>query len=186
MLLHLIGRSSKDKLTSSSEYSFVFRSLFSYWMASGLNLSVKPGRILWMASFSSDCFKMCSTQFHLSSSQFSFAGEGFFSCKWFVGDVIRAVSIHPLFNWGDLKSMFISSWGCSDVLFEGVTQYAFWSVTVFEKCIFTEISTQNKRAAAKRVQMCANLGQPCHTCTMAWQYFSIFFNNNPWAKRRTI
>ena len=55
-----------------------------------------------------------------------FFGGMFFSCKWFVGDVIKAVSIHFLFNWGDLKSMCISSWGCSDVLFEGVTQwYAF-------------------------------------------------------------
>ena len=37
--------------------------------------------------------------------------------------------------------MFISSSGCSDVLFEGVTQYAFWSVTYFELRIFTDIST---------------------------------------------
>ena len=35
----------------------------------------------------------------------------------------------------------------SDALFEGVTQYAFWSVTVFEESIFTDILTQNKRAA---------------------------------------
>ena len=38
--------------------------------------------------------------------------------------------------------MFISSRGYSDVLFEGVTQYVFWLVTVFEVCIFTDISTQ--------------------------------------------
>ena len=43
--------------------------------------------------------------------------------------------------------MFVSSWGCSDVLFEGVAQYAFWSVTYFEVCIFTDTSTYNKRSA---------------------------------------
>ena len=51
--------------------------------------------------------------------------------------------------------MFISSWGCADVLFEGVTQYAFWSVAVFEVRICTDISLQNKRAATC-VQTSAN------------------------------
>ena len=51
--------------------------------------------------------------------------------------------------------MLISFWRCSDSLFERVTQYAFWSVTVFEECIFTDISTQNKRAATC-VQTSAN------------------------------
>ena len=146
MLLHLIRRSSKDKVTSSSEYNFV-RSLLSYSVASGLNLSAKPGRILRIAGFFQIGFKMskiCSTQFTGFLNQYFFSGKGFLPCKWFVGD-IKAVSIHFLFNWGDLKSMFIRLWGCSDVLFEGVSQYTFWSVTVFEVSIFTDISTQNKK-----------------------------------------
>ena len=71
-------------------------------MASGLNLSAKPGRILRIAGFFQIALrmsKMCSTHFHLvSQSLFSFLGEGFFSGNWFVGDVIKAVSMHFLFN----------------------------------------------------------------------------------------
>ena len=135
-MLHLIRRSSKDKSISSLDYNSV-KSLFSYWMASGLNLSAKPGRILRIAGFFQIGFKMskiCSTQFTGFLNQYFFSGKGFFPCKWFVGD-IKAVSIHFLFNWGDLKSMFIRLWGCSDVLFEGVSilayflvSYSFWSV----------------------------------------------------------
>ena len=51
--------------------------------------------------------------------------------------------------------MFISSRGYSDVLFEGVTQYVFWLVTVFEVCIFTDISTQIQRTSTG-VQTLAN------------------------------
>ena len=51
-------------------------------MASGLNLSGKPGRILRMAAFFQIALKMskmCSTQFHLAfQSVFSVSREGFF------------------------------------------------------------------------------------------------------------
>ena len=84
--------------------------------------------------------KMCTPQFYLAFQLvFSFSGEDFFH--------VNGLWEILFFNWKDLKSVFIGSWGCSDVLFEGVTQYTFWSVIVFKVCIFTDISTRNKSAA---------------------------------------
>ena len=107
---------------------------------------------------------MCSTQFHSAfQSVFSFSGEGFFSCKCFVGDVIKAVSIVFLFNWGDLKSMFVSSWGCNDIFFEGLPNMLSGQLLVLKCGFLTGISTQIK----EQLHVC-NLGQSCHT--VFWHY----------------
>ena len=81
MLLHLMRRSWNVKLASSSKCNFP-KSLFSYWMASGMNLSAKPGMIIRMAGFFQIALKMskmCSTQFHLAFlSVFYFFRKGCF------------------------------------------------------------------------------------------------------------
>ena len=128
-MLQWSNRSLKYNLASFSDYSFVRGCLF---LASGLKLYAKCGRILSIAGFLQIALKYnkkFSTQFYLAVQSFSFLTEGFCYLKNFW---------EKIFNCGGLKSVFVSFWGGSnDVLFEGVTHlcfmvsYCFWDLDFY-------------------------------------------------------